>query len=75
MSEPEKKPLKSLFTFRFKPPKPNQDLDEAEIEYLFNDKRVAREDWVALQQHMFLKAVGNEDSRSLFERIFGKAMP
>jgi len=71
-AEKPKTPLKSRFTFRIKAPNGSQHLNS--IEYLFDDQIIGREDWVALQQHLFLKAVGSEgeDGRSIFERVFGK---
>jgi len=69
-AEKPKTPLKSRFAFRVK-----ECVDGPHIvEYLFDDKQIDRDDWVALQQHLFLKAVGggSEDARSIFERVFGK---
>ncbi len=72
----EKKPLKSRFRFRLigtetRPETPYR------VEYLFDEKILCREDWVALQNHLLLKSLRGSDndsgpSKSIFEMIFGK---
>jgi hypothetical protein len=62
--------MKSRFTFRFTPPDGSTYIDPYNgrsfqlnaVQYLFDDKEVVREDWVAL--HMFLTAGGEIETNA-----------